>query len=186
MAKKTMEIARAITSDYTGILDLQSRCLASNLTPEEREDGFLSAEFSLVHIADMASDLGIVVVRVAKRIVGYMCASRVEFIPRPPILDSMLPCLEGAVLHGKAITQASTFIYGPVCIDREYRGTGLLRRMFSTLKRELAGHFEFGVAFVAADNRRSLGAHVDGLGMTQVCLFEHGGNQYYAVAFAAR
>jgi hypothetical protein len=106
MAKKTMEIARAITSDYTGILDLQSRCLASNLTPEEREDGFLSAEFSLVHIADMASDLGIVVVRVAKRIVGYMCASRVEFIPRPPILDSMLPCLEGAVLHGKAITQA--------------------------------------------------------------------------------
>ena len=186
MAKKTMEIARAGISDYAGILDLQSRCLASNLTPEEREDGFLSAEFSLVQIADMASDLGIVVARDVKRIVGYMCASRVEFMPRPPILDSLLRCLEGAVLHGKVITKASTFVYGPVCIDREYRGTGLLRLMFSTLKRELAGQFEFGVAFVAADNRRSLRAHVDGLGMTQVCLFDHGDNQYHAVAFAAQ
>ncbi len=186
MAKKTVEIARAGTSDYDGILDLQSRCLVINLTPEEREDGFLSAEFSLVQIADMASDLGIVVAREAKRIVGYMCASRVEFMPRPPILDSMLRCLEGAVLQSKVIMKAPTFVYGPVCIDREYRGAGLLRRMFSALKIELAGHFEFGVAFVAADNRRSLRAHVDGLGMTQVCLFEHGGNQYHAVAFAAR
>ena len=72
MAKKTVEIARAGTSDYEGILDLQSRCFVNNLTPEEREDGFLSAEFALVQIADIASDLGIVWLREAKRIVGYM------------------------------------------------------------------------------------------------------------------
>ena len=181
-----MEIARADTSDYDGILDLQSRCFVDNLSPEDRRDGFLSAEFSLAQIAAMASDLGIVLAREGKRIVGYACASRLDFMRRPPILDPMLRCLQGAVLQGKGLTKALTFIYGPVCIDREYRGTGLLRRMFATLKRELAERFEFGVYFVAVDNRRSLRAHVDGLGMTQVGTFEYGGNEYHAVAFLTR
>jgi len=181
-----MRIERAGASDYDGILDLQSRCLFGNLPPEEREDGFLSAEFSLAQIVAMASDLGIVVAREGTSIVGYACASRIDFVPQPPIVESMLHCLDGAVLQGKVVAKALTFIYGPVCVDREYRGTGLLRRMFSMLKTELGRRFEFGVAFVAAENSRSLTAHVNGLGMTQVGVFEHGGNQYHTVAFSVR
>jgi hypothetical protein len=181
-----MEIARAEASDYDGILDLQSRCFIGNLAPDEREDGFVSAEFSPDQIGAMASDLGVVVVREGKRVLGYACASRLDFLPRPPILDAMSECLEGVVFQGKSLMRAATFVYGPVCIDRELRGTGLLRRMFSILKAGSAGKFEFGVAFVAADNRRSLKAHVDGLGMTRVGVFEHGENQYYALAFPVR
>jgi hypothetical protein len=178
-----MEIAHAEKSDYGGILDLQSRCFIGNLPVEARADGFVSAEFSLDQIHAMASELGIVVVRDAGSVVGYMCASRIDLQPRPPILDAMFACLEKKVFRGKILTEEPTFAYGPVCIDQEYRGTGLLRRMFSTLKTELTGRFEFGVAFVAADNPRSLKAHVDGLGMTDVGTFEHGGNQYHALAF---
>lgn len=184
--KPTVEITKAAPRDYEGILDLQSRCLAANLSPEERKDGFLSAEFSLAHIAAMASDLGAVVAREKGRVVGYMCASRIDFVPRPAILDAMLRCLKGKVLDGKALIDASIFVYGPVCIDRHLRGRGLLRRMLSALGKELGGRFEFGVAFVAAGNPRSLGAHVNGLGMTIVGQFEHGGNEYHAIAFPVR
>jgi hypothetical protein len=181
-----MDITRVGASDYAGILDLQSRCFIDNLSALEREDGFVSAEFSLGQFEAMASDLGVVVARDGERVLGYACASRIDFLPRPPILDAMSLCLEGMMFQGKVLMKASTFVYGPVCIDREARGTGLLRRMFSVLKAELAGRFEFGVAFVAADNHRSLGAHVEGLGMTRVGTFEHGGNLYHALAFPAR
>ncbi len=181
-----MEITRAGTSDYNGILDLQSRCFIDNLTADEREDGFVSAEFSLSQIEAMATDLGIVVVREGKRVMAYACASRLDFFPRPPILDAMSKCLEGAVFRDKVLMKAQTFVYGPVCIDTGLRGTGLLRRMFATLKAGLSGRFEFGVAFVSADNHRSLNAHMGGLGMTGVGLFEYGGNQYHALAFPIR
>jgi len=181
-----MEIAKAAPRDYHGILDLQSRCLLANLSPEERGEGFLSAEFPLAQIAAMASDLGVVVARDGRRVVGYMCASRMDFMDHPPILDAMLRCLEGKALEGKVLTEAPTFVYGPACIDRAWRGKGLLRPMFSALKVELGGRFEFGVAFVAADNPRSLGAHVNGLGMADVGRFEHGGCEYHALAFAVR
>src|SRR5208282_4810001 len=110
-----MEITRAEASDYNGILDLQSRCFIDNLTSDEREDGFVSAEFSLDQIGAMASDLGIVVVREGERVLAYACASRHDFLPRPPILDNLFRRLEGEVFQGKVLTEAPTFIYGPVC-----------------------------------------------------------------------
>jgi L-amino acid N-acyltransferase YncA len=181
-----MEITRAGASDYDGIIDLQSRCFIGNLACDERKDGFVSVEFPLPQIDAMASGLGIVVAREEGRVLGYMCASRLDFLPRPPVLDAMSHSLGGIVFQDKLLMDATTFVYGPVCIDSSLRGTGLLQRMFSALKTELAGCFQFGVAFVAADNHRSLRAHVNGLGMTRVGLFEHGGNKYYALAFSAR
>jgi len=184
--KATVEIAKAAPRDHDGILYLQSRCLLVNLSSDDRKEGFLSAEFPLAQIAAMASDLGVVVARDGGRVVGYMCASRMDFMDRPPILDAMLQCLEGKALEGKVLSEAPTFVYGPVCIDRAWRGRGLLRRMFSALKGVLGGRFEFGVAFVAADNPRSLRAHVNGLGMADVGRFEHGGCEYHALAFVVR
>jgi hypothetical protein len=182
----TVEIGRTDTADYGGILAIQARYLVGNLSPEERKDGFLSAEFSLEQIAAMASDLGIVAARSDGEVVGFMCASRMDFVPRPTILDSMLKCLDGVALDGRSPTEDPTFIYGPVCLDREYRGTGLLRQMFERLKKDFVSYYELGVAFVAVSNPRSLNAHVNGLGMTAAGLFDYGGNRYHALVFSAR
>jgi L-amino acid N-acyltransferase YncA len=181
-----MEIGRAVEEDYQGILELQSKYYVKNLGSAERKEGFLSAEFNLSQIAAMAEDIGIAVARDAGRLVGYMCASRADLTPRPPVVEAMLERLEGAVLHGKRLAGSTMFIYGPVCIDKLYRGRGLLRRLFDLLKTPLAGMFEVGVAFVAADNHRSLSAHVFGLGMEKVGRFEHAGNEYHSVAFVVK
>jgi L-amino acid N-acyltransferase YncA len=181
-----VEIRRAITDDYEGILRLQATYYVNNLGEDERRGGFLSAEFSLSQITDMADDLGIVVARDGDRVVGYMCASRTDFEPRPPILDSMFRCLEKVLFRGKVLVEAPMFVYGPVCIDLPYRGRGLLRKMLATLQSGLESRFEVGVAFVAADNLRSLEAHVKGLGMAKVGRFEHGGSRYYVVALAVK
>lgn len=186
MVSITMEIARADESDYQGILDLQSRYFVGNLSGEERKEGFLSAEFARAQIVAMASDLGIVVCREAMRVVACMCASRLDFAPRPPIIDAMFRSIENEALRRKLLTEGSTFVYGPVCIDREYRHKGLLLLMFSALKKDLADRFEFGVCFVAVENHHSFETHTLGLGMTEVAIFEHGGKQHHTLAFTVR
>jgi len=143
----------------------------------------LSAEFTLSQISAMADDLGIAVARSGDRVIGYMCASRVDLTPRPPILDAMLKCLETAVFRGRHVAETQMFIYGPVCIDEAFRGQEVLKRLFGQLTASLAGRFDMGVAFVAAGNARSLAAHTRRLGMEKVGKFEHNGNEYLAIAF---
>src|SRR6266545_2342785 len=81
------------------------------------------------------------------------------------------------------LSSFGSYIYGPVCIDRNYRGRGLLRGLFEAQKKELAGQFEIGVAFVSRSNPHSLTAHVDGLGMAEVGDFECRGNIYATLVF---
>ena len=88
--------------------------------------------------------------------------------------------------QGRALSDQKTFVYGPVCVDRAYRGRGVLRGMFRTLLGEIAARFDAGVAFVAEDNQRSLAAHVAGLGMHDVGEFEFKGKRYRILAFGAR
>jgi hypothetical protein len=178
-----MEIGRATEKDYAGILELQSRYYISNLSSSEQKDGFLSAEFTLSQICAMADDLGIAVARYGDRVVGYMCASRVDLVPRPLILDTMLKCLERVVFRGRRVTDTRMFIYGPVCIDKEFRGQDVLKRLFGQLTASLAGIFDTGVAFVAAGNPRSFAAHTRRLGMEKIGTFQHDGNEYLAIAF---
>ncbi len=181
-----MEIDRATEKDYQAILDLQAKYYIQSLSPEERRDGFLSAEFSRSQIAAMADDLGIVVARVAGRLVGYVCASRVDLMPRPPILDVMMRGLQGVIFHGTHLSVVPMFIYGPVCIDTRARGRGILQALFLKLKAPLIGRFEVGVAFIAHDNPRSLAAHTRRLGMEIVGSFEHNGSRFHTVAFLVK
>ena len=180
----SVQIGKAEQSDYDDILELQERCYIENLPPEKRKDGFLSAKFTFAQIAAMARDLGIVVARSGDRTVAYMCASRIDLTPRPPILDAMLKSLEGGTFREKPLSDARMFVYGPVCIDEKCRGVGLLKGMFDRLKASLAGDFEVGVAFIASDNPRSLAAHVSGLEMDKLALFKYGGKEYHAIAFS--
>jgi hypothetical protein len=85
----------------------------------------------------------------------------------------------------RTLADQKSFVYGPVCVDRAYRGRGVLRGLFRTLLGEIAARFDAGVAFVAEANQRSLAAHVAGLGMDDVGEFEFKGKRYRILAFGA-
>jgi hypothetical protein len=133
----------------------------------------------------MDRDVGVLVARDAERVVGYLCASGVEFNRQFPLLAAMIERYGEVSLQGRALADQKTFVYGPVCVDRAHRGRGVLRGLFQILQRELCGRFDAGVGFAAEDNRRSLAAHVDGLGMHDAGGFEFKGKRYRILAFCA-
>jgi hypothetical protein len=174
---------RAKPQDYSAILRLQSANFIGNLSPEERQEGFLSAEFTSRQVAEMAEDLGTTIASVDGALVAFLCAFRNEFDHGSPVVAKMLESYDRAEFAGKSLGSYQSYIYGPVCIDRAYRRRGLLRGLYEAQKRELAGRFEVGVAFVSRTNPHSLKAHVAGLAMTEVADFELRGNVYAILAF---
>jgi predicted GNAT superfamily acetyltransferase len=174
---------RALPGDYAAILNLQSSNYIANLSPHEREQGFLSAQFTSEQTAQIAKDLGTIVAVIDDQIVGFVCAFRNEFETGSPVIAKMLESYDRMIFEGSALSSLRSYIYGPVCIAREHRGRGLLRGLYEAQKKDLAGQFEIGVAFVSRSNPHSLDAHVKGLGMTEVGDFECRGSVYDTLAF---
>ena len=178
-----MDVRPALPVDYAGISELALANHRSNLSSVELQNGFLSAKFTMEEIADMAHDLGIIVARSSDRIVGFVCASRREWYGQPPMAKRMWTVFAHTVFHGRPLNEQDVFIYGPVCIDVHYRGQGLLQALYGVLNRELCARYEAGMCFVAEENQRSLRAHTNGLGMTDVGHFIHNESRYHALAF---
>lgn len=177
-------LSRRLTdADYPGLLALQEANLFDNLPAAARKDGFLSARFSREQFARMHADIAVVVAADAEHIAGYLCASGIEFNRQFPLLAAMIGCYNYVSFRGRLLADQKTFVYGPVCVDRAYRGCGVLRGLYRALQREVAGQFEAGVAFVAKDNTHSLAAHVNGLGMHDVGGFEFKRRLYSILAF---
>ena len=174
---------RAAPEDYSAILRLQSVNYIANLSDEERKEGFLSAQFTLEQTAQMAEDLGTMVAVVDGVIAGFVCAFRREFETGSPVIAKMLESYDRVTFEGRPLNSFNSYIYGPVCIAREHRRRGLLRGLYEAQKKDLAGRYKVGVAFVSRSNPHSLRAHVAGLGMIEVGDFELKGNVYVILAF---
>lgn len=178
-----MEFRRAKPEDITAILDVQAANFIGSMEDTERRDGFLSMQFTREQFQEMASHVGIVVAVTGDHLAGYLCASSCEFNRPFPLLAAMMQRFDTIDYRNRSLASSRVFIYGPVCIDRAYRSRGLLRRLYETLRREVSGRYDIGVAFVADDNPHSLHAHADGLGMAHVGEFIFSGKRYHILAF---
>ncbi len=178
-----IEYRRALPNDYPHILRLQSANFIANLSQIEREEGFLSAQFTAQQTAQIADDLGTMVAVADGEVAGFLCAFRNEFETGSPVIAKMLESYARMQFENRPLNSFRSYIYGPVCISRPYRRRGLLRGLYDAQKHDLAGRFEIGVAFVARTNPHSLQAHIHGLGMCEVGDFEVNGNAYTTLAF---
>jgi hypothetical protein len=185
MSVKTGSVVylRARPQHYGAVLRLQQANYITNLTEEERREGFLSAQFTPAQVAGMAEDLGTTIALAGDDLAGFVCAFRREFDTGSSVIAKMIESYDRARFAGKLLNEYTSYLYGPVCIARHYRRQGLLRGLYEAQKKDLKGQFEIGVAFVARDNPHSLDAHIAGLGMTEVGDFECNQNAYTIVAF---
>src|SRR5262245_7771497 len=136
-----MIVRRATPADYSGICELAAANYEQNLSPNDRQRGFLSAEFTSQQIADMATDLGIVVASDEGRVVGFACASRHDWSGQPPVVKNMFAKFDQIQFQGRPLTEYTAFVYGPVCVDVSYRGRGLAGELYRGIQQEVSGRY---------------------------------------------
>lgn len=181
-----MKIAagRMQASDLAQIMRIQSDNLRERLTPRQQRDGYLSIAFTEAEFRAFDLNLGVVVARTDRQVIGYACISDVEFNKQFPILDQIVTNIPAYSIPGtKAKPSAGTsYFHGPVCIARSQRGTGVLKELFSKeLEIAAAKGYAYCFSFISSENKRSLRAHAK-LSFQKVGTVVHSDKEYTVIA----
>ncbi len=178
-----IQYRKATSADFEGILLLQHQNLLTTLRGEDLSQGFLSIEFTREQLHKISSELGIFVAIQGRKIIGYLMAESIELAVGSPLIAHLLKRLKDFVFEDVSLSSCSLFVYGPVCIDKQHRGNGILEGLSNIMLQTLKGQYDVGIAFVPEQNLRSLHAHQVKLGMQIIDEFEFNGQKYRTVAF---
>ncbi|HAM52526.1 MAG TPA: hypothetical protein DCP92_18185, partial [Nitrospiraceae bacterium] len=144
MTQPPIQYRKATPADFEGILLLQNRNLLTTLTGQDPSQGFISIEFTREQLHRINNELGIFVALQDKAVIGYLMAESLEFAVGSPLIAHMLKRLKDFVFEGIALSSSCLFVYGPVCIDKQHRGRGILEGLFGIMKETLKDDYDVG------------------------------------------
>jgi hypothetical protein len=171
------------TEDIPELLRIQNDNLRINLSQTDQANGYLSVDFSAQQFQEMHNEIPIIVADLGAGLGGYLCSSSLQYSSQVPLLAHMIGLFNETTYRNRPLGAFRCFVYGPVCIDRALRGSGLLNGMFEGLMGRVAGRFDVGTLFISSDNPRSLYAHVHHLGMQELRSFTFDENDFFLLAF---
>lgn len=146
--------------DLRGILALQQRNQPKALSEEERaREGFLSLEHDMDLLRTMNQPWPHTIATCRDEVVGYALVTLKSFRARLPELEPMFQRLEQVEFGGRPLARSDYFVMGQVCVSAGHRGVGLVSRIYSHQREQMAPHFDYSLTEVARSNPRSLRAH---------------------------
>jgi hypothetical protein len=177
------EYRRLGSTDLSQLEDLQKRNLQSNLDLSDRSSGFLSDTIPRDTIIEMDGNLAVIVCVENSDLLGFLCASSLEFNQGLALPAKMISRLEPVEFHGKKVASLEGFVAGPVCVEKERRGQGIFAGLYECLFVTTKDRFDVAVSLIDCANEPSLRAHQK-VGYEIVDMFSYDGQEFYTVALA--
>ena len=179
-----MQFKIAELSDIDATLKLHSQYQIDNIKEEDKVDGFVTTAFTKEELIDLITqEQGLFIAKNEEVVLGYVMVASWDFWSRWEMFRFMMDDLENLEYLGQQLTTENSYQYGPVCIHKTLRGSGLLEMLFETARIEMAKRFPILVTFVNKNNPRSFQAHQRKLGLTIIQEFEYNGNEYYEFVY---
>lgn len=170
-------------NDIDGVLFLQEKYLYRNLTEIERQSGFVTTPFTVSQIEEIIKQNGIFVAEnEAKEIIAYAFAGSWKYFEQWEIFNFMVSRFPNLSFNENEITTENSFQYGPVCIDKKYRGNGVLNLIFEEMRIEFLKKYPISVTFINKINTISERAHTKKLGWEIIDEFQFNNNTYIGLA----
>lgn len=155
-------------NDLRGILALQGANLASNLSAEEIAlQGFVTVVHSFDELKKMNDVEPHVIAKDGDKVVAYLLAMTDAAKDDIPVLKPMFTLFANIHYNDKPITAWDYIVVGQVCVDKAYRGQGVLDESYRTYENVFKPKYAFAVTEIASRNTRSLAAHKR-IGFTEV------------------
>lgn len=169
--------------DFEQILELQRQNLYTLISKEDQENqGFVFAEHTLELLQTMANDLPQIVALSNGKVIGYNLAMTASMKTILPSITPMFQAFETCSFNGKPLKDYNYIVGGQVCVDRDFRGNGLLSRLYNETKNQVSMVYEACVTEISVRNSRSLKAHQK-LGFEVIGTYNDGVEQWNIVSW---
>jgi predicted GNAT superfamily acetyltransferase len=154
--------------DLLDIIALQKSNLPGSLTPEEMQSqGFVTVVHSLEVLKKMNTIEQSIIVKDDNKVIAYLLAMTEKSKHDIPILIPMFEMFGKIEWGGRPLADYNYIVVGQVCVDKAYRGKGILDDCYATYKAHFKNKYDFAVTEIAIKNGRSINAHKR-IGFTEV------------------
>ncbi|MBK1650151.1 GNAT family N-acetyltransferase [Rhabdochromatium marinum] len=182
-----MKLKNAELSEIDDILRLHYKYQIDSINEEDKADGFVTTSFTKEQMADLIQkENGLFIAKIDGQVVAYAMAASWDFWSLWPMFEYMISNLPSLEYHGQTLSIDNSYQYGPICIDKSVRGTGVLEKIFEFAKNKMSERYSILVTFVNKTNERSYQAHKRKLGLDVIQEFKFNGNDYYQMACLTR
>lgn len=173
----------ATLNNVDEILKLHYKYQVDSISEEDKEDGFITTAFTKAHLTSLIEDEnGLFIACINNKIVAYAMAASWQFWSQWPMFQFMIKHLDDSTLLNQVITTENSYQYGPVCVDKSVRGSGVFEEIFNFALSQMSKRYPILVTFINKINLRSFHAHTDKTKLQVIKDFEFNKNQYYKLA----
>lgn len=167
--------------DLSGIIELQKNNLAVNLTTDEiLSQGFVTVIHSLEDLQHMNAIEQHIICKDDEIVVAYLLAMTPQSQKDIPVLIPMFELFKTVLHKGKAVSLYNYIVVGQVCVDKAYRGQGILDKCYEAYKKQFERKYDFAVTEIATRNLRSIKAH-QRIGFTEVHQYTSPDNEEWSI-----
>jgi hypothetical protein len=182
--EKKMQLKIAELKDIDNILKLHAKYQLATIAQEDKKDGFVTTGFTQEELKDIIEqEQGIFIAVEDDVVLGYVMSASWQFWSKWPMFVHMIKDLPKLNYLGQTLSIDNSYQYGPVCIDKSVRGSGLLEKLFDFALESMSKRYPILVTFVNKINERSYAAHKRKLGLDVIQEFEFNGNHYYEMVY---
>jgi len=148
-------------SELEGIQKLQQENLKKNLTDRESDvEGFVTAEYSMAFLEKMHRASPSIIAKAGEQVIGYALVSAKAVSQEHELLADLCNSIDRIRYRGQLLKDSSYVVVGQLCVSKNYRGLGLVQKMYHYFKDCLSSDFDYCLTDIAKDNPRSLKAHI--------------------------
>ena len=178
-----MEIRRAEMNDLEGIITLHKQYHVNSISLDDKPDGFVTTNFTPEQLqALIEKERGVTIATEGDKVISYAMAASWQFWSEWPLFIHMIAKLPEHSFNGQVLTIENSYQYGPICVDKAYRSTGVFEAIFYASLASMMHRFPVMVTFINKINPRSYAAHTRKVKMDTVCTFQFNNNDYYMLA----
>ncbi|WP_345980980.1 GNAT family acetyltransferase [Sulfurimonas sp. HSL3-2] len=179
-----MKLKIAELSDIDKVLELHFKYQIDSIKEEDKKDGFVTTPFTKEQLSELIEkEQGLFIALQEGEVVAYVMAASWQFWSRWPMFAYMIEGLGDLEYLGKRLSTENSYQYGPICIDKSVRGSGVLEAIFEFARGEMAKRYPILVTFINKINPRSYEAHTRKLGLDVIKEFSYNGNNYYELVY---
>lgn len=174
----------AVLLDIPQIIELQKKYHIDSISNLDKPDGFVTTMFTKSQFEDLINkENGIALAVEEGHVVAYAMAASWSFWSKWPLFIYMIADLSNMEYMGRTLTVENSYQYGPICIDKAYRGTDVLKKLFDFSRAQFHKRYPILITFINKINTRSYEAHTRKLGLDVIKSFIFNKNNYYALGY---